>query len=48
MLNIFNHEDPDFKSYSKLDRYFWELCNDGVVSESSTTEALTKEDEKKL
>ena len=49
VLNIFIREDPDFKKLFKTcDSYFPELRNDGVGSESSTTEALTKEDEEKL
>lgn len=49
VLNIFNCEDPDFKKLFKTcDSYFRELRDDGVGSESSTTEALTKEDEEKL
>ena len=49
VLNIFNREDPDFKKLFKTcDSYFRELRDDGVGSESSTTEALTKEDEEKL
>ena len=48
-LNIFDRENPNFRRlFNTCDSLFRELREEGVGSESTATEALTKEDELKL